>query len=72
MQSISTGFKSVSSHTVTGGLGKHFDSDAFVEKGDGAYFKGRLDEVQIYTLPLQDAGVQCLYKKIRWIDKVCK
>lgn len=62
MRSISADFKSVSSHAGTGGLGKRFDSDAFGEAVDGAYFKGMLDEVQIYTIPLQDEDVQYLYK----------
>jgi hypothetical protein len=62
IQSVTAEFKSVSLHNVSGGLGKRFDSDAFGEVGDGAYFKGKLDEVQIYTIPLQKEDIQTLYK----------
>jgi hypothetical protein len=63
IQSVTAEFKSVSLHNSSGGIGKRFESDAFGETGDGAYFKGKLDEVQIYTIPLQNKDIQILFKR---------
>lgn len=54
-------FKMVESHIYPGGIGRRFEVDAFGQAEGEAKFAGKIRDVRIYTVPLQDADIQNLY-----------
>lgn len=60
--SVNSGIPTVGAHTDFGGLGKRFAQDAFNGTNDGAYFKGKMDQVKIFDVPLFGQDVVDLYE----------
>jgi hypothetical protein len=54
-------YTAVDKHIDYGGLGMRLNQDAFGGKNGGAYFDGKLDEVNVYNIPLQNEDVTYLF-----------
>ncbi len=61
--SVATGISVVTAHSDSVGIGKRFDQDAFGGTGGGAHFKGMLDQVKIFNVPLFYEDVSDLYEE---------
>jgi len=61
--SAPTPYTSIDAHIDLAGLGKRFGQDAFGGANGGSFFDGRLDQVNIYTVPLFPEDVQDLHEK---------
>ncbi|MFC5447468.1 LamG-like jellyroll fold domain-containing protein [Paenibacillus aestuarii] len=59
--SAATPYTSIDAHIDLAGLGKRYGQDAFGGTNGGAYFDGRIDQVNIYTVPLFPEDVQDLH-----------
>ena len=56
----STSYEVVGVHADSGGLGARFGEDAFGGSGGRANYHGKMDEVRIYSVPLQPEDVSYL------------
>ena len=59
----STGISKIPTNNDVGGIGRRFNQDAFGGTGSGAYFKGMIDQVKIYSVPLFAEDVADLYEE---------
>ena len=58
-----TGISKIPANNDAGGIGRRFNQDAFGGTGNGAYFKGMIDQVKIFNVPLFSEDVSDLYEE---------
>ncbi|UJF34822.1 LamG-like jellyroll fold domain-containing protein [Paenibacillus hexagrammi] len=59
---LATGFTEIASHSDHSGIGKRYTQDVFGGTVTGAYFKGKMDQVKIFSVPLVDQDITDLYE----------
>jgi len=59
-QSSTASYSRVSMHPDFGALGRRNGLDAFGGSGSGDYFHGKIDEVRIYSIPLEIGDISYL------------